>query len=131
MQNRILDLVKAVERAEGDISSRQRWQRTRLRDRIGHPIAEEVRKIDDFLGEQPALVRRNQHRVGKKVVHRRKPSTGRLPPGGNLYWRWLTSESEQAVATHVADEIDQNIDAVSADQCGESIVSPPYRIVPF
>jgi hypothetical protein len=35
------------------------------------------------------------------------------------------------VATHVADEIDQNIDAVSADQCGEPFVSKPYRIVPF
>jgi hypothetical protein len=35
------------------------------------------------------------------------------------------------VATQVAHEIDQNIDAVSADQCGEPIVSQPYRIVPF
>jgi hypothetical protein len=104
---------------KGYVSSRQRRQCARLENRIGHPIAKEVREIDDFLSEQPALVRCSQRTVGKKIVHGHKPGTSRLAPGRDLYRRGFTGKSEKAMTAHVSDQINQDIYAIGADQFGE------------
>src|SRR5262249_35587241 len=97
-QDRVDDLRAPIERAERDIATLDRRRRPRLRQNIWRPESEEVREVDDLLGQQWPLRYWDQHRVAEQVVDRFQPGAGRLAPGGDLNGGRLERERAKAVA---------------------------------
>ena len=129
-QHGIEHLRQPIERAEGHVTARQRGQRRWLRQRVGNPVSDGAGQVGDPISELRALGWRHQHGIGKQIVDRCEAAAGRLAPGVQLDRRGLAGACEQPAALHVSHQLDQDVDAVGADQFGQLFIGKIDGAVP-
>ena len=86
------------------------------------PEPEKTRQVGNLFGQPCPFGRRNEDGIGKQVVNGLESGAGRLAPGRDLNWRRLHRKYTKAVALHMADKVDQNVDLVLANQLRQLII---------
>src|SRR6478735_4776707 len=63
-----------------------------------------------------------EKRIGQAIVHCLEAGRSGICEPTQLDWRWSAGKRQQAAATHVHGEIDQDVDSVSTHEVGKRLV---------
>ena len=122
-------MIQAAVREGGAAERRERFDRGALGERLEH--RDPGKPHERFGVARLVVAGRVGPAIGQAVIDRFQAGRGHVPEPRRLHRRRLAGKHGQPVERRMARKIDQNVDAMVADQRGHVVVGHPDDAVPF